>query len=125
MKHILIVNGHDDSRHILRTALTHRGYRVTDVANSQDALRTARSEQPDLVILELYLHPVDGHGLIRALRSQDSTAAIPIICLTSRVMEADRQAALAAGADVFLPKPLTPTQVIRRVEKLLDLVAAK
>ena len=124
MRHVLLVNGHEDSRNVLRTALEYRGYRVTDVGDSEAALDLVREQCPDVVVLELYLHPLDGQGLIEKLRADEATARVPIVCLTSRVMTADRQSAMNAGADVFLPKPLTPTEVIKQVDQLVGAVPA-
>lgn len=124
MKHILVVNGHDDSRNLLKTALVHEGFKVTDESDSESAIRAVEEKQPDLVILELYLHPLDGQEFMTRLKTQPSTKHLPLVCLTSRVMETDRQAAMRAGADMFLPKPLTPTEVVTRVRELLEAASA-
>ncbi|HEY7737195.1 MAG TPA: response regulator transcription factor [Candidatus Limnocylindrales bacterium] len=116
MKRILIVE--DDARiaGLIRDYLERAGYDVLRAADGRAALVTARSERPDLVVLDLGLPGLDGMDVTRALR-RDSE--VPIVMLTARTDEVDRVAGLELGADDYVPKPFSPRELVARIRAVL------
>ena len=119
MSHILIVEDDRDIADLLQRFLTRAGH-VTDVrGDGGEALAVVRARVPDLVILDLMLPGVDGLEVCRALRRAPETRALPIIMLTARTEESDRIVGLELGADDYVTKPFSPSELVARVGALL------
>ena len=116
---ILVVDDEEDILELVRYNLTKEGYRVTGVATGEDALRSARSESPDLVLLDLMLPGVDGLQVCKLLRSDKRTSRIPIVMLTAKGEEADVVTGLELGADDYITKPFSPRVLTARVRAVL------
>ncbi|MCB9947423.1 MAG: response regulator [Rhodospirillaceae bacterium] len=99
-----------------------RQYDVQAVPDGQAALAAARADPPDLVLADVMMPRLDGLGLLRALRDDDATRAIPIILLSARAGEDARIAGLTAGADDYLTKPFAARELIARVEAQLNML---
>jgi two-component system alkaline phosphatase synthesis response regulator PhoP len=112
MKQILVVDDEPRIAEICRDYLERAGFRVTTAGNGADALKIARTKQPDLVVLDLGLPMMDGLDVTRALRKQSN---VPIIMLTARVDESDKLIGLELGADDYLTKPFSPKELVARV----------
>lgn len=113
---ILIV---EDERALLETLeynLRHQGYDVKTSQNGKDALDAARSEKPDLIILDIMLPGLDGFEVCRILRQEMNT---PILMLTARDDEIDRVVGLEVGADDYLTKPFSMRELMARIKALL------
>jgi DNA-binding response OmpR family regulator len=113
---ILVV---DDEPHIVRLVrdyLEHSGFSVLTAADGPTALRTARTANPDLVVLDLGLPGLDGLDVTRALRRDGE---VPIIMLTARAEESDKLVGLELGADDYLSKPFSPKELVARVRAVL------
>ncbi|HEM61694.1 MAG TPA: response regulator transcription factor [Chloroflexi bacterium] len=113
---ILVV---DDEPKIVRQArdyLERGGFRVIEAADGKTALVRARSERPDLIVLDLNLPQMDGLDVCRALRKESE---VPIIMLTARVDETDRLIGLELGADDYITKPFSPRELVARVRAVL------
>ena len=119
MSHILIVEDDRDIAELLQRYLTRAGHVSDALGNGREALDFVRSRVPDLVILDLMLPGVDGLEVCRALRRAPETRALPIIMLTARTEEADRIAGLEIGADDYVTKPFSPSELVARVGALL------
>ncbi len=116
MAKILVV---DDERILLDTLrynLSKAGYEVTTAADGEAALRVARQESPDLVLLDVMLPKLDGFDVCRTLRQESS---VPILMLTARVEEADKIIGLELGADDYLTKPFSMRELMARVKAML------
>ncbi len=112
----------DDDRQIVRLVrsyLEQAGYVVLSAYDGASALRTIRSERPDLVVLDLMLPDQDGWEITRLVRADVSTAAIPILMLTARVDDTDRIVGLELGADDYVTKPFNPREIVARVRAIL------
>ena len=112
MKQILVVDDEPRIAEICRDYLERAGFKVTTAGNGADALRIARTKQPDLVVLDLGLPMMDGLDVTRALRKHSN---VPIIMLTARVEESDKLIGLELGADDYLTKPFSPKELVARV----------
>ncbi len=103
---------------LLEKILTGAGYRVTGVLDGIAALKAARADPPDLVLLDLIIPGVDGYGVC-ALLKRDATFHAPVVVLSGRTNEKDVKAAMGAGADAFLPKPIDRLTLLAKVTELL------
>ena len=113
----------DDERHILESVtyvVRQEGYQVLTAEDGEQALRRARSERPDLVVLDIQLPDKSGLEVCRELKSDPETRGIYVILLTALGRERDEEAGLQSGADEFLTKPFSPRELRRRLHELLD-----
>ena len=116
---ILVIEDSRDIADLIEHYLKGAGYETVLTANGSEGLRLARATPPDAIILDLMLPGMDGLHVCQALRSEDKTAAIPIIMLTARGEEADRIRGLEFGADDYVTKPFSPKELVARVGALL------
>lgn len=112
---ILVVDDESDLVSVLRFGLEAEGFTVIDAADGEDGLRKAREQHPDLMVLDLMLPKLDGYKVCRALKFDDRYRAMPILILSARSGEQDRQLALDMGADEFVTKPYDMHDLIRRI----------
>lgn len=119
MARVLVTEDSQDIADLIRHFLEKAGHTVTVTTSGTEGLRHARSERPDLAILDLMLPGLDGLQVCRALRADPATAAIPIIMVTARAEEADRIRGLELGADDYITKPFSPRELTARVAALL------
>jgi len=117
-RHILVVEDERPTLTLLEKILTGAGYRVTGVLDGIAALKAARADPPDLVLLDLIIPGVDGYGVC-ALLKRDATFHAPVVVLSGRTNEKDVKAAMGAGADAFLPKPIDRLTLLAKVTELL------
>jgi DNA-binding response OmpR family regulator len=116
---ILIVEDDRDIAGLIAHYLEKAGYGSEIVSDGGQALASAKSTPPDLVILDLMLPGVDGLEVCKALRLDPRTAALPIIMLTARGEESERILGLDSGADDYVVKPFRPNELMARVRALL------
>jgi two-component system phosphate regulon response regulator PhoB len=121
---ILVVDDEPDITALVAYHLAKAGHRVSTAANGSDALKAAREERPDIVILDLMLPGVSGYDVLAELRRRDDTREVGVILLTSRREEADRIRGLSLGADDYLAKPFSPQELSLRVNALLRRLGA-
>ena len=113
---ILVVDDELKIARLVRDYLVEAGFDVMIASSGPAALASARSERPDLVVLDLGLPGMDGYDVTRAIRGQ---SAIPIIMLTARSEETDRIVGLELGADDYVVKPFSPRELVARVKAVL------
>src|SRR5580658_3489543 len=106
MAHILLIDDNEFNRDMLSRRLIKRGYVVTMAVDGSEGVSAARSERPDLILMDMGLPVVSGWDAVRELKSDDHTRSIPVIALTAHSMSGDRERALAAGCDEFDTKPI-------------------
>jgi len=121
---ILVVDDEPDITALVAYHLAKTGYRVSTATNGADALRSAREERPDIVVLDLMLPGLSGYEVLAELRKRDETRDVGVILLTARREEADRIRGLSLGADDYLTKPFSPHELALRVAALLRRLAA-
>ena len=119
MARVLVVEDSQDIAELIRNYLERAGHGVAVQGSGRDALIAARQSPPDLVVLDVMLPGMDGMQVCQALRSEPSTAAVPILMLTARGEEADRVKGLELGADDYVTKPFSPKELVARVAALL------
>jgi two-component system phosphate regulon response regulator PhoB len=116
---ILVVDDEPDITALVAYHLAKAGFRVSTAANGTDALKAAREERPDIVILDLMLPGVSGYDVLAELRKREETREVGVILLTARREETDRIRGLSLGADDYLTKPFSPQELSLRVGGLL------
>lgn len=121
---ILVVDDEPDITALVAYHLAKAGFRVSTAANGNDALKAAREERPDLVILDLMLPGVSGYDVLAELRKREETKEVGVILLTARREEVDRIRGLSLGADDYLTKPFSPQELSLRVSGLLRRLAS-
>jgi DNA-binding response OmpR family regulator len=113
---ILLVDDEVQIVRVLRGYLEQAGFAVSTAHDGREALRLARQDKPDLVILDLMLPGLSGLDVCRVLRQESN---VPVIMLTARVEETDRLVGLELGADDYVTKPFSPREVVARVRAVL------
>ncbi|HDQ72226.1 MAG TPA: response regulator [Chloroflexi bacterium] len=120
MARILVIDDESDLLEMMRLVLEGRGgHEVILSAEGQDGLEKALSNPPDLAIIDVMMPGLTGYDICRQLRANPATASLPIIIMTARGQPMDRQAALDAGADEHLVKPVTMTEILEHVNAQL------
>ncbi len=120
---ILVVDDEADIVALVAYHLARNGYRVSTAGSGDEALETARREQPSVIVLDLMLPGLSGLEVLERLRADASTRDIAVIMLTARREEQDRIAGLSLGADDYLTKPFSPQELVLRVAAILRRVA--
>jgi DNA-binding response OmpR family regulator len=118
-KRVVIAEDDPDIAQLIRHYLTKAGYRTDLLSSGREVLPHLRRQIPDLLILDLMLPELDGMEICRALRKDKRTAGLPIIMVTARGEVGDRIAGLELGADDYVTKPFSPSELVARVGALL------
>jgi len=116
---ILVVDDEEDILELVRYNLAREGYQISAVTSGEEALKAARSEMPDLIVLDLMLPGVDGLDVAKLLKNDPKTMNIPIVMLTAKGEEADVVTGLELGADDYVAKPFSPRVLVARVKAVL------
>jgi two-component system phosphate regulon response regulator PhoB len=116
---ILVVDDEEDILELVRYNLSREGYRVTGTLTGEDALRKARSDTFDLIVLDLMLPGMDGLSFTKIVKNDSRLRNIPIIMLTAKGEESDIVSGLELGADDYITKPFSPKVMIARVRTAL------
>ena len=112
---VLVVDDDADIRTVLELTLEHAGFEVLPAADGEQALRLARVERPDVVLLDVMMPGRDGIDVLRSLRTDPRTSNIPVLLLTARAQPQDAVSGLEAGADDYITKPFDGDEVIARI----------
>ena len=120
MAKLLIADDLVPIRQMVRITLSTQGWTIIEAENGQKALDMARSEHPDLMLLDVDMGPgPNGFDVCRELKSADETKGIPIVMLTAHDSESDRAVGFAAGAAQYLTKPFGPLELIDTIRTIL------
>jgi two-component system alkaline phosphatase synthesis response regulator PhoP len=118
-KKILVIEDDPATLRLIDYSLRHEGYQVLTASNGLEGLRKAHDAEPDLIILDVMLPGMDGFEICHSLRSEPDTAQLPILMLSAKAQEIDKDTGLKVGADDYLAKPADPSEIVSRVESLL------
>ena len=119
MPKVLVVEDNEMNRDMLSRRLQRRGYEVVVSADGEDGVNKARSESPDIILMDMDLPVLDGWAATKMLKAAPETQAIPVIALTAHAMAGDREKALEAGCDDYDIKPVEFARLVEKMEKLL------
>jgi len=116
---ILIADDDPETVHLLNLMLARLGYKALVARDGMEALNLARSELPDLIVLDVMMPGLDGFEVARSLRRHPDTAMIPILMLTAKTQIEEKVAGYDAGADIYLTKPIHPVDLYANIKTLL------
>ena len=119
-KKILIVEDEDQLAYIVKIRLEASGYDVITAYDGQEGLKKARSEVPDLIILDVMLPKIDGFKVCGLLKNDSRYSSIPIIIFTARAHEKDIQTGKKMGADDYIAKPFQPNELLEKIQEHLS-----
>ncbi len=122
-KKILVVDDDADLVELISFNLKQAGHAIGTAVDGVDALKKARSMEPDLIVLDVMMPELDGFAVCEILRRDPATASIPILMLTALSSELGRLAGLGSGANDFVTKPFSPRILVQRIEELLQKTA--
>jgi pilus assembly protein CpaE len=118
-KKILVVDDDIQTLKLVGLVLDRKGYEIIVAQEGKTALKKARAEDPDLVVLDIMMPDIDGYEVSRRLRADPQTADLPILMFTAKSEVQDKVTGFEAGADDFLTKPIHPQELLSRIEALL------
>ncbi len=118
MARVLIVDDNLQNAELLEAHLDGSGHEVRIVLNGEEALAAARSWQPDVILLDIMMPKISGFEVCRRLRTDPATQSIGVLMVTALDQAADVEAAVAAGTDDFITKPINKTELLLRVQAL-------
>lgn len=116
---ILVVEDNQDNREMVVKVLKFNGYEAVEAVDGEEAIEKARTQDPDLILLDIYLPKIDGYEVTRRLKGDTSLKNIPIIALTAHAMKGNMEEALAAGCDGYIPKPIDVRELPRQIQHFL------
>ena len=118
VKTILIVDDSPTERHVLSELLTQNGYQVITAENGEEGVEKAKSEQPDLILMDVVMPGLNGYQATRTLTRDETTKHIPIIVCTSKGQETDRIWGLRQGALDYIVKPVDADDLLSKIAAL-------
>jgi DNA-binding response OmpR family regulator len=118
-KHVLAVDDEANVTRLIQVILGRSGYRVTTAADGVQALECIRQDRPDAMFLDVTMPHMDGIELLRRLKADAETAAIPVAMLTAKSQDADIMEGHRSGAQLYLPKPFSPTQILEAAREMV------
>jgi CheY-like chemotaxis protein len=120
MAKLLLVEDNEMNRDMLSRRLTRRGYEVAIAIDGAQGVEMARTETPDLILMDLSLPIIDGWEATRRIKAAQDTKHLPVIGLTAHAMAGDREKAMDAGCDDYDTKPIELERLLKKVETLLQ-----
>ena len=117
---VVIAEDDRDIRELVSTKLSGAGYRVIAVADGVTALNTIREHLPDIALLDVMMPGSSGLDVIGKLRTDERTAAVPVILLSAKSQDFDVETGIASGAVDYIIKPFSPRELLQRVEAVLE-----
>ncbi len=120
-RRILVIDDEPHIRRVLSSILGNRGFDVATAVDGIEGLQLLDADSIDLVILDLMMPGASGLEILSKIRTSPSHADTPVIILTAKGQDTDREAAIAGGADDFLTKPFSPKKLIARIHEILGI----
>jgi twitching motility two-component system response regulator PilH len=118
VRKILIVDDSRTEQQILRQLLSSKGYRCVAADNGEEAVAMAKSDQPDLILMDVVMPGMNGFQATRQIVHDEATRHIPIIMLSSKGEETDKVWGIRQGARAYLTKPVDPAELLTRIANI-------
>ena len=125
MPKILLVEDNEMNRDMLSRRLIRHGFEIVIAVDGKQGVEMARSETPDLILMDMSLPELDGWEATRRLKAEDDTRRIPVIALTAHAMVRDKEKAMKAGCDDYDSKPVELERLLKKISNQLGAVRAK
>jgi two-component system cell cycle response regulator DivK len=119
-RRILVIDDHEDNRHILRDLLENASYEVIEATTGAEGVVLAEAQVPDLILMDIQLPDIDGYEATRRIKSMPALRHVPVIAVTSYALSGDDVKALSAGCDAYVTKPFSPRALLAKVKEHLD-----
>jgi two-component system alkaline phosphatase synthesis response regulator PhoP len=119
MRKVLVVDDEEDVVDVLRLVLGKSGFAVETAASGIDGLARAQSTLPDLVLLDIMMHQMDGWEVLKLLKLDERTRGIPVVILSARVEPKDKIRGLQEGAIDYVTKPFAVRELLQKIEAVL------
>src|SRR5438105_11269088 len=119
---VLVIDDDEDLRLLCGLFLRKGGFRVTQAADGREALDVARSDRPDLILLDLMMPVMDGWECLAELKADASLRDIPVFIITGKNQRSDQDRAFASGAEAFIAKPFQGADLVASIHSRLALV---
>jgi len=119
-RRVLLADDDPALRRLIHTTLGTTDFDLLQAQDGEEALRIAREQHPELILLDVNMPKLDGFTVCQQLKEAPETAAIKVVMLTARGADADRAKGRAAGADDYFVKPFSPVQLLNKVYALLE-----
>lgn len=119
MTKILLVEDNEDNRDMLSRRLERKGFTVALAIDGQEGVDKAKSESPDIILMDMSLPVMDGWEATKVLKDDSATAEIPVIALTAHAMSSDREKAIEAGCNDYDTKPVDLQRLLDKIESLI------
>lgn len=116
---VLVVDDSPTEQHVLKSILVKAGFEVHAAANGELGIAEAKRLHPKVIIMDVVMPVLNGFQATRKLREDQDTADIPVIMVTTKDQETDKSWGLRQGADAYLVKPVTASELLERVEAVL------
>jgi DNA-binding response OmpR family regulator len=120
MATILVIDDDLDLQQMLRLMLQRGGYKVITTGDGPDGLAKAKALKPDIAIVDVMMPGMNGYQVVRKMREDPELAGMVILILTARAQPVDREAAIAAQADDYMPKPFAPNELLAKISELME-----
>ncbi len=118
-RNIMVVDDNPDIVTIVKTILEGKGYGVQSAYSGQEVFNLLEEQKPDLIVLDIMMPQMDGLEVLTRLKGEPTTATIPVILLTAKVQYEDVLGGYKMGADYYITKPFTSTQLLNGINLLL------
>ncbi len=119
MTRVLIVDDSPTETHVLRGMLEKHGYDVSVAENGEDGIRLAKSESPDIILMDIVMPGVNGFQATRKLSKDPATGSIPIVIISTKDQDTDRIWGMRQGAKDYITKPVTEQGLIEKIKGAL------
>lgn len=116
---ILVIEDHEDNRRIMRDLLTSAGFGIIEAVSGAAGVAAAKTEHPDLILMDIQLPDFDGYEATRRIKSDPDLRHIPVIAVTSYALSGDDVKAFEAGCDAYVSKPFSPRALLARIRETL------
>ena len=118
-KMVLLVEDNEDNRIVYSTILKHFGYEVTEALNGEEGIAKARSEKPDLILMDVVMPKMNGFEAVRHIRENVQTRGVPIVMVTSKAEAESMETGYESGCSDYIIKPIDSLELVAKVKNLL------
>ncbi len=118
IKKVLVVDDSPTDAHLLTQMLSKHGYSVTTATSGEEGIQKAKSEKPDLILMDIVMPGMNGFQATRSINKDPQTASIPIIVCSSKAQETDKAWGLRQGAKDYIVKPVTESELMAKIKAL-------